>query len=149
MVRTLAVSLGLLTAVFSAEAVAAVSVAPGIDLISGEFRPGTQPDGNTIVVRGRDGLVVFDTGRHRDYGIGCRILIERDGRRAVLAIASLGVDENASAATKVPEADCRSYFSGLDYALTDRHLAGLTLFFRKLVTRGLAPEGSLQFLHVA
>jgi len=56
---------------------------------------------------------------------------------------------SASAATQVPEADCRSYFSGLDYALTDRHLAGLTLFFRKLVAQGLAPEGSLQFLHVA
>ncbi|HZH39954.1 MAG TPA: menaquinone biosynthesis protein [Gemmatimonadales bacterium] len=56
---------------------------------------------------------------------------------------------SASAATKVPEAECRSYFSGLDYALTDRHLAGLTLFFRKLVGHGLAPEGSLQFLHVA
>jgi len=56
---------------------------------------------------------------------------------------------SASAATKVPENECRSYFSGLDYALTDRHLAGLTLFFRKLVARGLAPDGSLQFLHVA
>jgi chorismate dehydratase len=56
---------------------------------------------------------------------------------------------SASAVTKVPEADCRGYFSGLDYALTDRHLAGLTLFFRKLVGHGLAPDGSLQFLHVA
>jgi chorismate dehydratase len=56
---------------------------------------------------------------------------------------------SASAVTKVPEVECRSYFSGLDYALTDRHLAGLTLFFRKLVGHGLAPEGSLQFLHVA
>jgi chorismate dehydratase len=56
---------------------------------------------------------------------------------------------SASAASGVPVADCRSYFSGLDYALTDRHLAGLTLFFRKLVGHGLAPEGSLQFLHVA
>lgn len=56
---------------------------------------------------------------------------------------------SASAATRVPEGECRSYFSGLDYALTDRHLAGLTLFFRKLVAHGLAPEGSLQFLHVA
>jgi chorismate dehydratase len=56
---------------------------------------------------------------------------------------------SASAATRVPESDCRSYFSGLDYALTDRHLAGLTLFFRNLVGHGLAPDGSLQFLHVA
>lgn len=46
---------------------AAVSLAPGIDLIPGEFTPGTQPDGNTIVIRGSDGLLVFDTGRHRAH----------------------------------------------------------------------------------
>jgi hypothetical protein len=67
MVRTLTVSLGLLTAMFSAVAVAAGSLAPGIDLIPGEFTLGRQPDGNTIVVRSGDGLVVFDTGRHREH----------------------------------------------------------------------------------
>jgi glyoxylase-like metal-dependent hydrolase (beta-lactamase superfamily II) len=46
---------------------AAQSLAPGIDLIPGEFRPGTQPDGNTIVIRGSDGLLVFDTGRHHEH----------------------------------------------------------------------------------
>ncbi len=67
MVRTLAISLGLLTAMCSAVAVAAVSLAPGIDLIPGEFTLGRQPDGNTIVIRSGEGLVVFDTGRHREH----------------------------------------------------------------------------------
>lgn len=67
MLRTLAISLSLVIAVFSAETVAAVNLAPGIDLIPGEFTPGRQPDGNTIVIRGSDGLVVFDTGRHREH----------------------------------------------------------------------------------
>lgn len=57
--------------------------------------------------------------------------------------------EAASRAAGVPAPLCRAYFDGLDYALSDRHLAGLTLFFRKLTTHGLAPEGSLRFLHVA
>lgn len=39
-------------------------LAPGVQLVPGAFVPGAQPDGNTIVLRGRDGLVVVDTGRH-------------------------------------------------------------------------------------
>ncbi|HJT97775.1 MAG TPA: MBL fold metallo-hydrolase [Rhodanobacteraceae bacterium] len=46
---------------------AATAVAPGVDLISGTFVAGTQPDGNTIVFEGDGGLVVFDTGRHREH----------------------------------------------------------------------------------
>jgi len=57
--------------------------------------------------------------------------------------------EAAAAATGVGVADCRSYFAGLDYALTYKHLAGLTDFFRRLAARGLVPDGSLQFLQVA
>jgi len=49
----------------------------------------------------------------------------------------------------VERATCLQYLSGLDYALTDKHLAGLTDFFRRLAARGLVPEGSLQFLQVA
>ena len=55
----------------------------------------------------------------------------------------------ASQATGVDVAECRSYFAGLDYALTYKHLAGLTDFFRRLAARGLVPDGSLQFLQVA
>ena len=55
----------------------------------------------------------------------------------------------ASAATQVPEAECRDYLGGLDYALTYKHLAGLTDFFRRLAAVGIVPDGSLQFLQVA
>ncbi len=45
--------------------------------------------------------------------------------------------------------DCRQYLSGLDYALSGRHLEGLTSFFRRLAARGKVPEGTLSFLSVA
>lgn len=57
--------------------------------------------------------------------------------------------ELAAARTGVPLALCRSYLAGLDYALTYKHLAGLTDFFRRLAADGIVPDGSLQFLHVA
>jgi glyoxylase-like metal-dependent hydrolase (beta-lactamase superfamily II) len=43
---------------------AASVIAPDVDLISGTFVAGTQPDGNTVIFKGADGLIVFDTGRH-------------------------------------------------------------------------------------
>ncbi|MBI1966453.1 MAG: menaquinone biosynthesis protein [Gemmatimonadetes bacterium] len=55
----------------------------------------------------------------------------------------------ASQATGVAETDCRSYFAGIDYALSDKHLAGLTDFFRRVAADGIVPHGSLHFLHVA
>ncbi len=55
----------------------------------------------------------------------------------------------AAQATGVPAAACLRYLAGLDYALTYKHLAGLTDFFRRLATDGLVPDGSLQFLQVA
>jgi chorismate dehydratase len=57
--------------------------------------------------------------------------------------------EAAARASGVGPAACRAYLAGLDYALTDRHLAGLTDFFRRLAADGIAPDGALQFLHVA
>src|SRR6266571_4551990 len=55
--------------------------------------------------------------------------------------------ERAAHATGVGVAGCRSYFAGLDYALSYKHLAGLTDFFRRLAAQGIVPDGSLQFLH--
>jgi glyoxylase-like metal-dependent hydrolase (beta-lactamase superfamily II) len=46
---------------------AATVVAPDVELIPGTFVAGTQPDGNTIVFKGSDGLIVFDTGRHPEH----------------------------------------------------------------------------------
>ncbi len=39
-------------------------VADGVDLVRGEFVSGRQPDGNSVILHGRDGLNVIDTGRH-------------------------------------------------------------------------------------
>ena len=56
---------------------------------------------------------------------------------------------DAGRSTGVPLAACREYLGGLDYAFTGKHLAGLTDFCRRLAAQGIAPDGSLQFLHVA
>lgn len=54
----------LAAALVAATPIRAVEVAPGIELLPGAFVPGAQPDGNTVIVRGADGLVVVDSGRH-------------------------------------------------------------------------------------
>jgi chorismate dehydratase len=56
---------------------------------------------------------------------------------------------DAARATGVAEAACRAYLGDLDYALSDRHLAGLTDFFRRLAQDGLVPDGSLSFITAA
>jgi chorismate dehydratase len=55
----------------------------------------------------------------------------------------------AAKATGVGVAPCRDYLRGLDYALSYRHLAGLTDFFRRLAQDGLVPDGSLSFISAA
>ena len=55
----------------------------------------------------------------------------------------------ASTASALPVESCRSYLDGLDYALSYRHLAGLTDFFRRLAHDGLVPDGSLSFITAA
>ena len=56
---------------------------------------------------------------------------------------------DASRATGVEHRVCRDYLAGLDYALSYRHLAGLTDFFRRLAQDGLVPDGSLSFISAA
>ena len=51
--------------------------------------------------------------------------------------------------TGVSEPACREYLGDLDYALSYRHLAGLTDFFRRLAQEGLVPDGSLSFISAA
>lgn len=60
-----------------------------------------------------------------------------------------GLAADAARATGVPEAACREYLGDLDYALSYRHLAGLTDFFRRLAQDGLVPDGSLSFISAA
>lgn len=49
------------------EAVGGITIAPDTVLIPGNFPPDDESDGNSIVLRGRDGLLVFDTGRHPEH----------------------------------------------------------------------------------
>ena len=55
----------------------------------------------------------------------------------------------AASATGVAEAACRAYLGDLDYALSYRHLAGLTDFFRRLAQDGAVPDGTLSFISAA
>lgn len=56
---------------------------------------------------------------------------------------------DAAQVTGIDPDDCRTYLSDIDYALSYRHLEGLTGFFRRMVHHGLVPDGSLSFLSVA
>jgi chorismate dehydratase len=56
---------------------------------------------------------------------------------------------SAAAHAGISEAVCRAYLGDLDYALSYRHLAGLTDFFRRLAQEGLVPDGSLSFISAA
>jgi len=75
--------------------------------------------------------------------------------KALLASRGWGLehlDDLAQAAarnTGLPLATCRAYLGDLDYALSYRHLAGLTDFFRRLAQDGLVPDGSLSFISAA
>jgi chorismate dehydratase len=56
---------------------------------------------------------------------------------------------DAATNTGIPEPVCRHYLGNIDYALSYRHLAGLTDFFRRLAQDGLVPDGSLSFISAA
>ena len=57
--------------------------------------------------------------------------------------------EQASQSTGFARSVCEEYLSGLDYGLRYEHLAGLTEFFRRLVSAGRVPNGTLAFLPAA
>jgi glyoxylase-like metal-dependent hydrolase (beta-lactamase superfamily II) len=46
---------------------AASLIAPDTYLIAGKTTPNSQPDGNSIVIVAPKGLIVFDTGRHKEH----------------------------------------------------------------------------------
>ena len=67
MVRKILAALGLAmlaTGVWAQKDAPTVELAEGATLIPGSFERGRQPDGNSVVFDGRDGLIVVDTGRH-------------------------------------------------------------------------------------
>jgi glyoxylase-like metal-dependent hydrolase (beta-lactamase superfamily II) len=52
---------------YGAGACAASLIAPGTYLVEGEATPNRQPDGNSIIIVAPKGLIVFDTGRHKQH----------------------------------------------------------------------------------
>jgi chorismate dehydratase len=57
--------------------------------------------------------------------------------------------QSATEATGIDVATTRAYLGDIDYALSYRHLAGLTDFFRRLAQDGMVPDGSLSFITAA
>lgn len=62
--------------------------APGVTLLRGEFVPGRQPDGNTIVLDAPKGLIVFDTGRHAGHAQAVLDLAKSRGKPIVAIVNS-------------------------------------------------------------
>ena len=60
---------------------APVQIAKGVHLLRGEFTPGSQPDGNTVLFETSEGLVVVDTGRHTAH---TRAILDFAKPRAVI-----------------------------------------------------------------
>jgi chorismate dehydratase len=81
---------------------------------------------------------------------GVRLVHQRllDSRAWGLAHLDL-LAASAAQNTGVAESVCRAYLGDLDYALSYRHLAGLTDFFRRLAQEGMVPDGSLSFISAA
>jgi glyoxylase-like metal-dependent hydrolase (beta-lactamase superfamily II) len=66
-------------------AAAASLIAPGTYLIPGEATPNRQPDANSIIILAPKGLIVFDTGRHKEHAQ--RVLdFAREQNRPIAAI---------------------------------------------------------------
>jgi glyoxylase-like metal-dependent hydrolase (beta-lactamase superfamily II) len=62
--RNIALMILLAAAAFDAAAAVPSEIAPNVFLLRGEFVPGRQPDGNTILFVQKNGIVAVDTGRH-------------------------------------------------------------------------------------
>ena len=94
-------------------------------------------------------FAVWAARRSADQGIVSR------AHKALLASRAWGLAhlddlaQDAARATGVAVAACREYLGGLDYALSYKHLAGLTDFFHRLAALGMVPDGALQFMQVA
>jgi glyoxylase-like metal-dependent hydrolase (beta-lactamase superfamily II) len=56
-------------------------IAEHVYLLPGQFEPGQQPDGNSVLFRGPAGWIVFDTGRHAAHTLRIQDFIRGYGER--------------------------------------------------------------------
>jgi len=66
----------------------AQQLAAHVHLVSGVFAPGRQPDGNSVLLRGSGGWVVFDTGRHAEHSARILDFVEAQGGRIEAVVNS-------------------------------------------------------------
>jgi glyoxylase-like metal-dependent hydrolase (beta-lactamase superfamily II) len=66
---------------------APVEVVPGTFLIRAVPMPGRGPDGNTIIIDGKEGLIVVDTGRHQSQ-TDAILAFARERKRPIVAIVN-------------------------------------------------------------
>ncbi|WP_423604619.1 MBL fold metallo-hydrolase [Sphingomonas sp. MS122] len=80
-----AACLSILALACAAPAVAqeAKPVAPGVWLVEGGFETGRQPDGNSVLIEGPDGLLLVDTGRHASHAAKIEAAIAARGKPLV------------------------------------------------------------------
>lgn len=57
-------------------------------LIPGGIEPGRQPDGNSVVIEGDDGVLVFDTGRHASVSDRILAAVRTTGKPVVAVVNS-------------------------------------------------------------
>jgi chorismate dehydratase len=86
-----------------------------------------------------------DTATTGARAVYARLLESRAWGLAHLDLLAAAAAQNTGVAERI----CRAYLGDLDYALSYRHLAGLTDFFGRLAHEGLVPDGSLSFISAA
>ena len=65
-----------------------VTLAQGVHWLPGRFERGRQPDGNSLLLEGRDGIVVFDSGRHVEHTMALVEWARGKGRPIVAVVNS-------------------------------------------------------------
>jgi glyoxylase-like metal-dependent hydrolase (beta-lactamase superfamily II) len=102
-----------------------VALATDLWLVPGGFLPNRQPDGNSVVFRGKEGLVVFDTGRHRWHRAAILELAEREGAAVVAIVNSHWHLDHVSG-----NPDLKAAFPGAKVHASDAIDGALAGFFR-------------------
>jgi glyoxylase-like metal-dependent hydrolase (beta-lactamase superfamily II) len=61
-------------------------LADGVWWLRGDFVPGRQPDGNSVILDGEDGLIVIDSGRHRTHSDRLLAFAQARGRPIAMLV---------------------------------------------------------------
>jgi len=89
-------------------------ITPGVELLMGTFPEGEQPDGNTIIFTGTEGLIVMDTGRHAAHTRQIIDFAQQQGRPIKAIINSHWHLDHIGGNSRIRSAypDVRIYASG-------------------------------------